>query len=497
MPVVRIPADDAFASLRRNRVAAWPDGRKNGKRLEGVAQVAVTPTFSFGLDTPVLTIGSCFARNIERHLQELGFDLPMTKVDIPRDERVSETANDILNKYSVHSIENEIRWAFEGVSIKPEKLFLELEDGFWHDPQLAPNLLPSSFERVKARHDQVMAATRELARCGLVIITLGLAESWFDLETQLYLNGAPPPAALKRYPGRFTLDVLTHDEILDSLERIHALVAKYSNMNAKMLITTSPVPFKATFSGEDALAANCYSKSVQRAACQVFSAAHNDVDYFPSYEVVTLTDRARAYEVDNIHVRPNVVQGIMNSVVKAYCPDVVVEDEVRIEVEEQPKSRDELRRWADKHFKLANYDDAAAGFGALFDQYGHEMTDEERGDVLTSKGVAYLRARRPIEGVSALKAALAETPLDARLHYKLGLGNARLARRDRALVFFDNAFRLAPDAPDHAWRYGEEARRAGLFEQAKALFQKALTLAPDDQRAADGLALVERQSIGA
>ncbi|MGH7026584.1 GSCFA domain-containing protein [Brevundimonas sp.] len=479
MPIERIPADEAFKRFRHNRASIWPDGRKNGARLEGVATVTTKPSFEFSRDTPVLTIGSCFARNIERHLVSLGFELPMTKVALPREERVSETANDILNKYSVHSIENELRWAFEPCPVPETSLFLETEDGLWHDPQLAPNIIPASFERVVERRKEVMNATREMARCGLVIITLGLAESWFDLETGLYLNGAPPPAALKRYPGRFALDVLSYSEVLESLERIRELVRRHGRPDAKILITTSPVPFKATFSGEDALTANCYSKSVQRAACREFSSAHNDVDYFPSYEVVTLTERKLAFEVDNIHVRHAVVAQIMETVIAAYCPGLV-----------QPKA-DAPRLTtlkahevaAAKAFKRGQYEATASIIKALIEKYDRDLTDAQRAEHLTQMGVAYLRAGLPAEGVIALKLALAENPTSARLNYKTGLGFARMKQSKSAVRYFENALALEPDTPDHAWRLGEELLRLGENERPKTLAERALQLDPEHPHA--------------
>ncbi|QTC87337.1 GSCFA domain-containing protein [Brevundimonas pondensis] len=474
MPIERIPAEEAFKRFRHNRASVWPDGRKNGARLEGIATVTTTPSFEFSRDTPVLTIGSCFARNIERHLVSLGFDLPMTKVVLPREERVSETANDILNKYSVHSIENELRWAFEPCPVPETALFLQTEDGLWHDPQLAPNIIPAAFERVVERRREVMDATREMARCGLIIITLGLAESWFDLETGLYLNGAPPPAALKRYPGRFALDVLSYGEILESLERIRELVKRHGRPDAKILITTSPVPFKATFSGEDALVANCYSKSVQRAACREFSGMHGDVDYFPSYEVVTLTERKLAFEVDNIHVRHNVVAQIMETVLATYCPGLL-----------QPKAAaprlttlEAHETAAAKHFKRGEYEAAAGVLKALFEKYGKDLSDIQRAEHLSKMGVAYLRARQPADGVAALKLALSEDPTNARINYKTGLGLARMKQPQAAVRYFENALALEPGLPDHSWRLGEELFRLGQTERARTLAEKTLQLDP-------------------
>src|SRR6185503_12468341 len=104
---------------------------------------------------------------------------------------------------------------------------------------------------------------RQLPECRIVVITLGLAEAWFDHETGLYLNTAPPLQATNRNPDRFSLDVLDYEDILSALERIYGLLSAHGHPDVKVLITVSPVPFKATFSGQDAITANTYSKAVQ------------------------------------------------------------------------------------------------------------------------------------------------------------------------------------------------------------------------------------------
>src|SRR4051794_22113643 len=112
MPLEVISAEEAFSSLRSNRNARWPDGRRatNG-RLGIYAQLGVKPSFEFSAHDSILTIGSCFAREIEKRLVSLGFDVPLTGINIPRDERASESGNDILNKYVPPAMANELRWA--------------------------------------------------------------------------------------------------------------------------------------------------------------------------------------------------------------------------------------------------------------------------------------------------------------------------------------------------------------------------------------------------
>lgn len=67
------------------------------------------------------------------------------------------------------------------------------------------------------------------------------------------------------------------------------------NENIKFLLTVSPVPLTATASGSHVEVATCYSKSVLRAVCGTLYARHDDVDYFPSYEIITSANNKGAY----------------------------------------------------------------------------------------------------------------------------------------------------------------------------------------------------------
>ena len=93
MPIVRLSAEDANRNLRRNRASLWPDGRVPTSRLGDLAKVSFNPSFTFSKSDKILTIGSCFAREMERRLASLGFDLPMTRVVLPREERYTMTAD--------------------------------------------------------------------------------------------------------------------------------------------------------------------------------------------------------------------------------------------------------------------------------------------------------------------------------------------------------------------------------------------------------------------
>ncbi|MCA9656720.1 MAG: GSCFA domain-containing protein [Myxococcales bacterium] len=85
------------------------------------------------------------------------------------------------------------------------------------------------------------------------------------------------------------------------------------------MIAVSPVPFNTTFSGRDAYCANTYSKSILR-VCAEELAQHPEVDYCPSFEMVT-SGGADVYGEDNIHVVDAVVERVVETMLRAYFHD--------------------------------------------------------------------------------------------------------------------------------------------------------------------------------
>ena len=475
MPLERIPALQANQNLRR-RHSLWPDGRVPTDRLQGVAKVALSSGFYISPDDRIMTIGSCFAREIERRLSSQGFDIPMLKLQLPAGERYSSSPNDLVNKYTIQSIVNEFAWAF-GETLPPDDQFFYLRAGrdLWHAPQLIHNLEPASLERVRERRGLVAHAFRELPSCRVTVVTLGLAEAWWDEQAGVYLNGPPPAVALKQAPDRFSLDVLSYEEILWGLEAMHGLIRRHGHPDAKILITVSPVPFKATFTGVDAIQANSYSKAVQRAAVEAFVRAHDNVDYFPSYEIVSLSHREVAFKQDNIHVTASTVAEIMDRVMACYCPELALPQIATAKPEASKRGREgkaELKRTA--KFLAAERDYAPANAAYHLDY-----------------GVCLLRSGRPVDGVCELRKASALRPADDRTFFKLGIGLGRLKMLDLSIDAFRRATELSPDTAHYQARLGLSYRFNGRDDLALRCYRRAYSLDPKNVEALAALAALE------
>lgn len=317
--IERLSAEEALGRARGNRYRRYPSPDRDGNRLYPDASPVGSVGFRFTRDDTIFAIGSCFARNVERALVRSDFRVLSQDVDLGPVGASLEDGTNFFNKYSVHSILNDLTWALERDRFPGEACLYAHPSGGVLDCQLGMARLDFPVADVLDFRRRYLDAMAAVATADVVILTLGYVETWFDRVTGLYLNVAPPPVLIAAHPGRFEFRVLGYRDVLDALERIHDLLLRHRRAPLRMLITVSPVPLNSTFRDQDVLVANAYSKSVQRAAIDQFLVGREGVDYFPSYEFVTLSAPAAAWSPkDYRHVSPSMVDRIMAEVLARY-----------------------------------------------------------------------------------------------------------------------------------------------------------------------------------
>ena len=317
--IERIGADAAMLRARKNDLRRYPAPDRDGERLYPLASPTVSPSFRIARTDTIYAIGSCFARNVEKALDGAGLKVLSRDPDLgPVGASLEDGAN-FFNKYSIHSVLNEVRWALERDSFPGEALLYPMGPDRYMDAQLGMARLDFDVATImdfRHRYLDALAAVRE---ADVIILTLGYVETWFDRRLGLYLNVVPPMQAIKAEPERFEFRVLSYHDVLAGLNDLHALIMKHRTKPLKMLVTVSPVPLLATFRDMDVLVANAYSKSVQRAALDEFLIGREGVDYFPSYEFVTLSNPTVAWSRgDYRHVSQDVINRIMDNVLTRY-----------------------------------------------------------------------------------------------------------------------------------------------------------------------------------
>lgn len=307
---------------RKGLDPADTSGRFASQRLRSPFFVPVIkPTFQVSRRDRFFAIGSCFARGIESALKGRGFQVESAARDFDQFETRDDlaiTALGFTNKYTTHSILNEIKWALDPEASFPEASIIELDDGICVDPHINPTLKPVDRVRTLERHGLMTEVVRRLRDCRVVFLTPGLVEVWYDKKAGVYLNAKPPVGNSKIEKDRYQLMMTGYMENLENLESIYELLTKYGHPDLHIIVTTSPVPLMATFTDQDVVLANTYSKSTLRAVTQDWASAHPNIDYFPSYEIVMNSGREVAWLDDMRHVTGPLTNHIMKLFVKSY-----------------------------------------------------------------------------------------------------------------------------------------------------------------------------------
>jgi hypothetical protein len=316
MPLHKRTAKQAWEDIARNKLAGWPSRLKGGERLSPVARPDFKSATVLTRTDRVFTIGSCFARNIEEALVDEGLDVETSKYAIPESEWPGRS-NGILNKYHPYAMLNELVWALTDREFPYDSAFVETAKDQWIDLHLPGPAHPVARERVVARRREICELYKQVRHCNVVMITPGLVEAWWDKQAQYYTDRTILRGTVSQYPDRFEFHVLSFEEVHGALSEMVRLLKAHCPPDLRIFVTVSPVPLGATFTSKDVLIANTYSKSVLRAAIEQIVCEHERVEYFPSFESVTLSDRDSVFGNDFIHVKDEAVREIIGRFVVA------------------------------------------------------------------------------------------------------------------------------------------------------------------------------------
>ncbi len=310
---MKVDGAQAWAKVRKNPGLRW--ARRPEAFSELIYPASYEPKVSISPEDRVFCLGSCFARNVEEHLIYRDVAVLSKQLCNPRSEWAARP-NGIVNKFTTQSMLNEVRW-LEGGAPDAAALMVEDRSG-WIDLQLSSGCVPLRLERTIERREYLTQDYfSRIQQADLVILTLGLNEVWFDRTTDTHLNVAPSVHVVAANPGRFELCITTADENLAALTELrHRLLRLRPGL--KFVVSVSPVPLDISFTGEDPVVANSRSKSVLRAAADTFAASYDDVDYFPSYEMITMAPRALAFAPDCRHVADRAVSAVIDRFLQAH-----------------------------------------------------------------------------------------------------------------------------------------------------------------------------------
>lgn len=192
----------------------------------------------------VVTMGSCFAVNIGRHLQQHGINVVVNRIS---EDANSPLANRLLLEYLIDP------------TVEPQRTLF------------ASHLTP------EAARETIEPITR--ASC--VIFTVGVGISCFEQPGD-HLVLTPYGGSKDCYEWRFAKPHEAADDL-------RAIVAMFRQLNpdVAIVLTLSPVPLYRGILAKSPFVDDCISKSVLRVALhEFFNDAPANVHYWPSFEIV-------------------------------------------------------------------------------------------------------------------------------------------------------------------------------------------------------------------
>lgn len=283
------------------------------------------PKFALTRDMAFATAGSCFAQHLGRALRGTGctvVDCEPAPAGLPDDIAARYGYGLYSCRYgNIYTSRQMVQLVEEAMGERPPSDLLLERDGAVFDalrPTVEPHGLQNMAEMRAHRMDHLAAVGRMLAMADVFVFTLGMTEAWEDIATTRALPTCPGVVAGRFDPAATRFANFRYPDVLADLTRLRALLHE-ANPGIRLLLTVSPVPLTATASGQHVLAATTWSKATLRAVAGDFAAAHDDVDYVPSYEIVTSPAARGAWYQPNLReVRPEAVARVMATFLSAH-----------------------------------------------------------------------------------------------------------------------------------------------------------------------------------
>lgn len=290
----------------------------------------VNPTILLSPTDKIATAGSCFAQHIARHLSAKKFNFHVVEEAHPLiPEVVAKSYNYGLfsarygNVYTARQLLQLLNRAFGDIECTNEIWSINGRYVDPYRPLIQPNGYSSLIELQIDRNRHLNLVKKMFQEIDVFVFTLGLTQAWVSKVDGTVFPICPGVSGGDFSHDRYELVNFTVAECINDMESfINKL--KIINPNIKVILTVSPVPLAATALNEHVLVSTTYSKSVLRVCADHLANKYENVDYFPSYEIITGNyNRGQYFANDLRSVTESGVNHVMKLFFKHYAKNVV------------------------------------------------------------------------------------------------------------------------------------------------------------------------------
>lgn len=277
-----------YSNLPRRNFWRTAVSEKTVFNLEGL----YAKKFEIGREVRIGAAGSCFAQHVSANMRRRGFNI--VDVEPAPDFLSAEEARDL--GYGIYSARyGNIYTVRQMLQLADDAMTGNVRDGDFLDKGghfidlLRPNTEPNGYESLEEakfnRRNHLKRVKELFTGIDVLVFTLGLTEAWTN-KTSGTVYPVCPDTLNDVNSGNYEFHNFNYAEIIADLQALR-LKLKQQLPELRFLFTVSPVPLTATASRHHVMVATSYSKSTLRAVCGTMEASCDDVDYFPSYEVIT------------------------------------------------------------------------------------------------------------------------------------------------------------------------------------------------------------------
>lgn len=285
-----------------------------------------SPRFPLRRQNAIVTAGSCFAQHIGRRLRAAGckvVDAEPAPAGVPEEVQTRFGYGLYSARYgNIYTARQLLQLLDEAQGETRPALPVWQKKGRFYDalrPSVEPEGLPTEALVRQHRAEHLAAVRRAFTAADVFVFTFGLTEAWIHKATGTVYPTAPGTLAGDYDPEIFQFKNFTFNEILADFKNFRRRLMALKPGGMRFVVTVSPVPLTATASGQHVEVATAYSKAVLRAVCGELAETFPNVDYFPSYEIITsLNSRGVYFEPNKRSVSKEGVTAAMSMFLRAH-----------------------------------------------------------------------------------------------------------------------------------------------------------------------------------